>query len=241
VKQQIYGLVDPRDGRIRYIGVTKDTLSRRFSAHEGTARKGGEYPVSRWLRKLSRSDLRASIVLLEETEDRLRERYWIAYYRGQGGKLLNCTGGGEGLFEASPATRAKLSAANRGKQLSPEHKAKLAAAQLGRKYPPAVAEKRRPHLVGRATSLETKEKQRQAKVGKLLSPEHRANISASLAGKSKTPRAPASAETRAKLSAALTGRKHTEEAKAKMRKPKPPGMGAKLSATRLANKKKHVP
>jgi hypothetical protein len=59
------------------------------------------------------------------------------------GILHNRTDGGDGVsgFTHSPETRAKLSAANKGKTLSPETREKLSAARKGETFSPETRAK----------------------------------------------------------------------------------------------------
>lgn len=67
-----------------------------------------------------------------------REREVIAVLRANGARLTNLTDGGEGCLGMvlSPESRAKLSAAQRGRKHSPEHVANQAAALRGKKHSP---------------------------------------------------------------------------------------------------------
>ena len=70
---KIYKLV--KDSEVVYVGRTKLTLSRRKSS--------GFYNLDQdFIRE-------CQIELIEETDDRSRERYWIDYYLSIGCKLLN--------------------------------------------------------------------------------------------------------------------------------------------------------
>jgi hypothetical protein len=134
---------------------------------------------------------------LTEEEAFRHEKYMIAVFGRKDlgtGILRNRTNGGEGSSGAihTPETRAKISAAmkgknspNYGKTLSPETKAKLSAAQKGKTLSP-----------------ETKAKISAAQKGKTLSPETKAKMSAA---KKDTSR---SLETRVKISESLKGENH---------------------------------
>lgn len=144
------------------------------------------------------------------------------YREISGDKLCNQTDGGDGVKglkhsdesiakmrvaqkNKSPETRAKISAANKGKTLSPEHRAKI-----------SVAIKRR------VISEETR-----AKIGEAVrnrSPEVRAKMTAAIRNPSPETRAKLSAvaknmseEHRAKIGAAHKGRTFSEESRSKMR------------------------
>ena len=148
-------------------------------------------------------------------EWRDREHFWIEWFRRLGAPLWNRTvgrNGGEGLSEE---TRAKLSAAKRGKPLPPGTGAKISAALKG--VPKNLTEEQRLELSRRAR-------------GKPISPEARAKISAAQKGRPKN----LSSEQRkrrseamrgrrlspdqiAKMAAAQRGRRHTEAHRAKNR------------------------
>ena len=88
--------------------------------------------------------------------------------------------------EASPETRAKMSAANRGKKHSAETIAKMSAAKRGktkslehRAKLSAANRGRSPWNKGKSPSAETRAKLRASHLGKSKSPEHRAKMSAS--------------------------------------------------------------
>lgn len=128
------------------------------------------------------------------------------------GILANLTDGGDGVsgWVASAETRARMSAANKGKVLSEDHRAKIGAANKGK----AKSEDHRANLsaanIGKVLSQDARAKISAANKGKVLSEEHRANLSEALRGKSP------SEETRAKMRAAGKGRVISEEVRAKI-------------------------
>jgi hypothetical protein len=67
MKYKIYKLIDNTNGNI-YIGITKQKLYQRFSGH-----KSDPSCVSRKI--IANGDYK--IELIEETDDKTRERYWI--------------------------------------------------------------------------------------------------------------------------------------------------------------------
>jgi group I intron endonuclease len=101
----------------------------------------------------------------------------------------------------SANTRAKMSAAGRGRTFSSEHRAKISAAQVGRKHPPEVRAKMVAAWKTRAPdSEETRAKKRAASLGRKHSAESRAKMSA-----------PKSPETRARMKAAWARRRAANE------------------------------
>jgi hypothetical protein len=151
---------------------------------------------------------------LTEEEAFRHEKYMIAVFGRKDlgtGILRNRTNGGEGSSGAihTPETRAKISAAmkgknspNYGKTLSPETKAKLSAAQKGKTLSTETKAKISAAQKGKTLSLETKAKISAAQKGKTLSPETKAKMSAA---KKDTSR---SLETRIKISESLKGENH---------------------------------
>lgn len=128
-------------------------------------------------------------------------------------RLSNMTLGGEGASGASPSaeTRAKLSAASKGRKLSPEHVAKVSAAHKGKVPAPHVIEAARRWLTGRKRSREAVEKQMAKRRGIPISEAHKKAISDGQRGKI------LSEEHKAKLSLAWKNRSAvTEETKRKL-------------------------
>jgi hypothetical protein len=77
---KIYKLI--HNGVVVYVGKTKQTLKRR---------KAGEYRGNASVQEIYKE---CDMVLIEETNDVSRERYWIDYYRDT---LLNIEKGDTGL------------------------------------------------------------------------------------------------------------------------------------------------
>jgi hypothetical protein len=99
----IYGLFDPRDGQLRYVGKStiglerpKSHYSRSLKGHEGQTYK------TNWIMSLSKVGLRPEVEVLEElpTPNGLDEAeiFHIAYYRSLGCSLTNLTDGGDGCW-----------------------------------------------------------------------------------------------------------------------------------------------
>jgi NUMOD3 motif len=152
----IYGLVDPRTGKLRYIGKTT-CGSERLRVHVYGARSGRERThTSHWIRQLLASGLCPRAIVLQELpaeELCAAEVRWIAAARHEGLQLTNITAGGEGTHGLSPtaetrakigaalrgrkgptpsdATRAKMSASHQGTTRSSETRARMGAAKRG--------------------------------------------------------------------------------------------------------------
>ena len=86
----VYGLADPRDGAVRYVGVTNSLIGRlveHMRMYGGNARKNA------WIQTLIDAHMLPYMVTLEVIEDdtewREREIAWIDAYVKAGVDLLN--------------------------------------------------------------------------------------------------------------------------------------------------------
>lgn len=116
----IYGLLDPRNEIVRYVGFTSD-LKRRYRKHLSDARcnRGGHR--NNWIRKLFSEDILPDIIVLEKVsfeERENREKYWIGKLSKN--NLTNMTEGGEGMsgHKHSLETRAAISDKKRGVRIN---------------------------------------------------------------------------------------------------------------------------
>lgn len=178
----IYGLKDPRDGKIRYVGKT-DNLKSRLRDHLYLSPNRADAQSTHknnWIRGLQQDGLNPVMVILEMCDASVwqeRERYWIAELRGQGESLTNGTPGGEGgpanlgkkLLERQkehlrrPKTEAckqKIRESLLGRHLSEEIRKKIGDSLRGQPKPPFSEETRARMSVSRrarpAPSEETK-------------------------------------------------------------------------------------
>jgi len=191
----IYVLVDPRNGKIRYVGKTVEPQKRvRWHMNEAANSRDNSYRLN-WLRSLAAANLKPTMTIVETGigDWERAERQWIKKYQVEGAELVNGTPGGEGWtagMRRSEENRAKVSASKRGKKRPPfseEWKANMRAAQLGKKKTEETKAKIAAAHMGMRYSAETKEKIAVANRGKNLSPAHRAKISDALRGRPKSP------------------------------------------------------
>jgi hypothetical protein len=114
---RIYGLLD-LEGRVRYVGKTREPLGRRVTGHLQDARRGRRSRACDWLRALAAGGARPGVVLLEVVDEehwRDAEVAWIQYGRWCGWPLLNQSDGGPGTTgEAARANGERLLAWLRG-------------------------------------------------------------------------------------------------------------------------------
>lgn len=236
----IYGLVDPRTLMVRYVGLSSSGLKRALSHGKTHALSKDRSYKAKWIRLLQRESLNYEIAILQESElDALEdnERWWIRYGRLSGWPLTNMTDGGDGTrgLVVSPETRARISAAQRGRKRSPEHVAKVAAAHRGRKLSDEHRAKLSESHRGQRQSAETIARRAAALTGRkrvappapgirinlrpkklrqIVSPEARKRITDAVRAANTGRRLPA--EQRMKISAANMGRLLSPEAIGRM-------------------------
>jgi predicted GIY-YIG superfamily endonuclease len=129
----IYAL--SHNNEVRYVGVTKD-IAKRLRDHLQPSNLKRHTHKNHWLQELLARGEAPIISVLEEvhvSKAAEAEQRWIRVKREAGCRLTNGTLGGEGCQGPSPATRAKIGAAHRGKRLSPETRAKIGAAHRGQR------------------------------------------------------------------------------------------------------------
>jgi hypothetical protein len=151
----VYGLVDPRDNQIKYIGKTTNLLKKRFYHHISESLKSKKPNKKQaWIINLIKQNIRPLIVLLDscnsEVELNESEIFFISYYRFLGQNLKNSQPGGEGnpkgykfknRFVAPKGVKVKAfeeyrkSGKNKGIIKSEETRKKLSNSLKGKKRP----------------------------------------------------------------------------------------------------------
>jgi hypothetical protein len=115
----VYGLVDPRDGSIRYVGRTGLPPETRLAGHLsslGSQNTGGSKKKRAWLRELIEAGLKPGIRVLEDFAGELEavdaEGRWIAKGLAEGWPLTNGHKSGRGTIskETRNAIREKQDA-----------------------------------------------------------------------------------------------------------------------------------
>jgi hypothetical protein len=85
----IYGLKDPRDGKIKYVGQTAN-MTARMASHFSTA-SPGKSKKAKWVEELNREGLAAEPMVLEMCDEDSasdRETFWIEEM-SKGAELFN--------------------------------------------------------------------------------------------------------------------------------------------------------
>lgn len=123
----VYVLTDPRTHDVRYVGVTKRTLSRRLRGHVTEARNSSSKVSHRlnWIRQLKRLGQEPVISHLQDVNDDAwqdAERYWISYFKSVGCDLVNGDSGGTGWVEATEEMRTGCRKRNLNRKRTEESK-----------------------------------------------------------------------------------------------------------------------
>lgn len=129
----IYGLIDPRDGQLRYVGKTVRSLKDRIREHKHDPTRNHR---TNWLKSVYSYGAAPEIVVLEVTtqdEGSAAEIWWIAYMKFIGCKLVNATLGGEGVIPTTD-TRHKMSIAQKRRVRVSKNTKKVSLKDLGYTY-----------------------------------------------------------------------------------------------------------
>ena len=197
-KSGIYEIVNTVNGK-RYIGSSKN-IAFRWCIHKTELRHNAHHSrhlQSAW-NKYGESLFQFRILLLSAPKN--NTFYEQLAFAAMKPEYNACKIAGSPLgVKHTEQTRAKVSAAGKGRIVSAETRKKMSDAQKGIKRRPLSAEHRKKigeSGLGRALTAEHKAKIGVANAGRSPSPEVRARISKALKGR------PMPAETRAKMSAA---------------------------------------
>ena len=148
-KNYIYGLIDPRSNKIRYVGKTNNPDQRLFD-HVRHSKHKTTYK-DKWIRSLLEIGLKPTITILEECGDNWAEReiHHISLYEN----LTNLTKGGEGLNGYIFTETHKKNISENHHDVSKENNP-----MFGRTHTDEVKEKLRRVNTGKKHSEESKSK-----------------------------------------------------------------------------------
>lgn len=137
----LYGLVDPRNSELRYVGMTTYGLLRTRKHRTPSGNKGNEHRA-KWIRKLLANGFEPQVIVLEEfsSPDGLyeAEQRAIDFYKEAGFRLTNAVDFGPGRRGArhSAETKKKIAASHvgigKGSKHSLERRKKISIALKGR-------------------------------------------------------------------------------------------------------------
>lgn len=169
----IYALKCPETGQIRYVGKSINPACR-FRAHLCVNKKDHR---TNWIKSLAKRGLKPALEIVDEVPESEWQQWEVAYiefFREQDCKLTNLTPGGEAgpimdadyLGEGNPffgkkhtlASRAKISAGNKGKIRSGIARERYRTANLGVKNPMFGKVGEQNHFFGRKHTAKTIEK-----------------------------------------------------------------------------------
>jgi hypothetical protein len=195
----IYGLIDPRDDEIRYVGKANDPDKRYIDHFKPYSLKKKTYK-NNWLKCLRDLELKPILIILEQVsiEDWIiKEREWISYFGRD--NLTNGTDGGDGMNDSTGEIGKKISESRKGIVFSDEHLKNMSISHMGYKrseeskkktgdahrgVPRTEETKRKLSEInkGRFVSEETRKRQSEARKGIPISEEHKIKDRDSLRG-----------------------------------------------------------
>ena len=146
-KYLIYGLINPVNGDLFYIGRSSSGLRRPKHHFYSSVVNKSSYYVHRKIKLLWAKGVQPEIVIIEtcdsEKELNAVERYYIKLYKDEGEQLCNLTDGGEGCVGrvVSLACRKKMSAASKRLKPTEEQKKHLSSIMRGRVVTPEHKQK----------------------------------------------------------------------------------------------------
>lgn len=153
----VYALCGP-ENEIRYVGITAKPLAKRLREHILWARSWHRSYRDSWIRSLAADP---TIIEIEQTADRSREKYWIRFYWDAGCKLTNLTAGGDGAAlgrNFTPEHRRNISKQLKSRPKSKEHRERLSKAKTGTTHSEETRKKIGNLTRGRIHKEETKAK-----------------------------------------------------------------------------------
>lgn len=166
-----------------YIGLTKQTLLRRWAGHKSESNHK-DHLIARAIRKYGVEAFDIKQIDFAETLQEAcdKEVFWIQKHNSFG-EGYNSTSGGELQKDITNEVRIKISTFHKGKSQTPKQKAALLVANIGRPCPEAVRKALIKSNKNRVWSDISKQKIAKFMKGRKHNQEERAKISAGVKGK----------------------------------------------------------
>lgn len=176
----IYCLLDPDNGKCRYVGKSIDPV-KRLKIHLIYEEKN-PYKY-RWIQKVLKNEKYPVLKILESVDNQNwqeRERWWISFFRKKRQPLTNLTLGGEGSngVPCSKEKKKKISRSLMGHQVSRKTREKQSKVAKERLKNP----KNHP-MFGKKMTLEQRQRLSESHTGYEMPKSQREKISKSLKGK----------------------------------------------------------
>lgn len=173
----IYGLFDPRNYSLRYIGKSNNP-DLRLKCHLSEVKHGrsGNTHKDNWIKQLLAEGLEPSIEILEECdEDNWQEieKAWIEECREKGLYLTNIADGGEGFQTGESHSLYGRKGKNHhsyGRKHSEESRRRMSLAQKGKVMSESTRKKLSDHFKGKKRSLEDRRKMSEGRKGCKVKP-----------------------------------------------------------------------
>ncbi len=170
----IYLVTNIVTGKV-YVGKTGNTVHDRWTDHKSNARRGAEGYLYRSMRKHGEINFQVQTIATvpTETEANNLERIWILLLESHRESFgYNLTLGGDGV-RMNEATKIKISRTRTGVSFhTPESKAKISAAHKGKKLSPERAKAIGDRFRGVPLTEEHKQKLSEAKQGVYVGEKH---------------------------------------------------------------------
>ena len=178
----VYVLRDPRDGAIRNVGQTSQSLHARLRQHVRKARTARRRThTQNWDCVLSSDPIIEGIETGTGSGWADAERRWIAFYRSEGLRLTNTTDGGEGVIGWGTPEQRRARAIKINASRSPEERratARYAAAILHARMTPEErsARQRKARMNGLAHMTATQRRDQMRNANASQTPAFRAAL-----------------------------------------------------------------
>ena len=178
----IYGLIDPSNNELKYIGKSVNPKNR-FRKHLQDSVKKITFK-DKWINKLIKNNQKPELIIIDVVDSNdwvFWEKHYIAYYKYIGCSLTNLTDGGDNPPNRKGIKRTKdeiekIRKSNLGKKRSDETKKNISLSKIGKPINHLNNGKERSHLHKINLSLSLKGRKSPNK-GKKYSEEHKIKLS----------------------------------------------------------------